>query len=85
MASNSQYALPLSLPRKKAQAEVLVTLKASSNGQSSENSMTIGGCFEHYTYRVTTLGWLKKKETKKMNNSDFRLFQVCHFKIVTTH
>ena len=23
-------------------------------------------------------------EERKMNNSDFRLFQVCHFKIVTT-
>ena len=28
-------------------------------------------------YQVTVLGWLKKE---KMNKSDFRLFQVCHFK-----
>ena len=49
--------------------------------------MTIDGCFKRYMYRVTALGWLKKKERtkerKKMSNSDFRPFQVCHFKIVT--
>ena len=27
----------------------------------------------------------KKERKKKMNNSEFRPFQVCHFKIVTTH
>ena len=27
----------------------------------------------------------RKKERKKMNNSDFRPFQVCHFKIVILH
>ena len=32
------------------------------------------------------LGCLKKEERKKkINNSDFRSFQVCHFKTVTTH
>ena len=37
-------------------------------------------------YRITVLGWPKKEEEerKKMNNSDLQLFQVCHFKIVTT-
>ena len=45
--------------------------------------MTIGGCFA--TYHVMLLGWLKKKERKKMTNSDFWSFQVCHFKIVTIH
>ena len=83
--------------------------------------MATGGFFERNTYRITALGWLKKKERrkkerkkkerkkerkkkerkkkerkkrkkerkkerkKKMNDSDFRPFQVCHFKIVTTH
>ena len=64
--------------------------KQSSNRPSLKNYLTIGGCFKHYTYRVTALGWLnkeegkkeRKKERKKMNNSDFWPFQVCHFKIV---
>ena len=50
--------------------------------------MTIGGCFKHYMYCVTVLGWLKivEEKTLMMNNSDFQPFQVCHFKIiVTTH
>ena len=52
--------------------------------------MTIGGSFKHYMYHITMIGWMKKemeeeegkKERKKertMNNSDFQLFQVCHF------
>ena len=50
--------------------------------------MTIGGCFEHNTYHIIVLGRLKKerkKERKKMNKSEFQLFLVYHFKIVTTH
>ena len=90
MASNSQCTLcPLSLPAKK---QVVSPSYAQSNAQKdhphTENFLTIGSCFKHYTYRVTALGWLKKerrkKERKKMNNSDFQPFQVCHFKIVTT-
>ena len=46
--------------------------------------MTIGGCFECYMYRVTVQGWLKKEE-RKMKNSDLKVFQVCHFKIVTKY
>ena len=38
---------------------------------------------KRYTYCVTALGWLKK-ERKGMNDSNFRPFQVCHFKTVTT-
>ena len=34
--------------------------------------MTIGGCFKHYMYCVTVLGWLKIEEEEKMkeNNND---------------
>ena len=59
--------------------------KQSSNGPSPDNFMTIGGCFECYTYCNTALGWLKKKKEKNVNNSDFRPFQVCHFKVVPIH
>ena len=47
-------------------------------------ALTIGDCFKCYTYRIMALGWLRK-ERKMMNNSDFRPFQVCHFKIATTY
>ena len=84
MASNSQYnTAPSVFPAKKHRQ---LCLKQSSNEPSSENFLTIGGCFECYMYHVTALGWLKNKEEKtkgkkkKMNNSDFRPFQVCHFK-----
>ena len=39
--------------------------------------MTIDGCFERYTSRVTTA---RLAEEEKMNNSDFR--PVCRFKII---
>ena len=85
MASNSQYTLPpQSLPQENASGKSQLRSKQSSKGPLPENFLTIGGCFECYTYRIKVLGWLKK-ERKKMNNSDFRLFQVCHFKIVATH
>ena len=77
---------PLSLSCKKSVGgKFQLCLMQNSNGPLSENFVTIGGCFEHYTYHVTALGWLKKsekkkKEEKKMNIYDFRLFQVCHFK-----
>ena len=46
--------------------------------------MTIGGCFERYTYdRVTALG--SGKKVNYDDNSDFRPFQVCRFKTVITH
>ena len=35
----------------------------------------------HYGARLAE----ERRRKKKLNNSDFRLFQVCHFKIVTTH
>ena len=74
-----------SLPSKRsASVKSRLCSKQNSNGPSPENLMTIGGCFECYMYRVTVLGWLEKeKRKKKINNSDFRPFQVCHFKIVT--
>ena len=58
--------------------------KQSAKAPSPENSLATGSCFECNIYHITALGWLKK-ERKKTNNSDFRLFQVCHFKIVTIH
>ena len=45
----------------------------NSNGPSSENFMTIGGCFECYTYHVTALGWLKKREKKRKKKKDEHL------------
>ena len=36
--------------------------------------------FECNTCRVMALGWLKKERMKKMNNSDFRPFQVSHLR-----
>ena len=52
------------LPRKKAQAVTKSKLrsKQSSKGILLENFMTIGGCFECYTYRVMALGCLKKED-----------------------
>ena len=66
-----------------------VQSKARMNHPYAENFLAIGGYFECYTLRYSTRlpeerKRTKKKERKKMNNSDFQLFQVCHFKIVTT-
>ena len=60
----------LSLLRKKVQAvsPSYTQSKAQTAGPSSENFVTIGGCFERYTYCVTALGWLKKEDEL---NSDF--------------
>ena len=58
--------------------------KQSSNAPSPKNFLTICGCFEHYMYHILALSWSKKKKKKKkkkkINNSDFWLFQACHFK-----
>ena len=74
-----------SLPRKKTHAiSPSYAQSKDQNRLSPENFMAIGGSFKCYTYRVRVLRWSKKKERKKVNNSDFRPYQVCHFKIVTT-
>ena len=67
MASNNQYALPpQSSPQKKQTVSPsYAQSKAQKDHRSPENFVTIGGCFECYTYHVTALGWLKKKERKK--------------------
>ena len=66
MASNSQYSLPpQSSPQENASGKSQLRSKQRADGPSPESFLTIGGCFEHYMYRVTTLGWLKKKERKK--------------------
>ena len=61
--------------------------KQRSKGPSPEYFLTIDGCFESHTYHVTTLGCMVEEERKKEedNNSDLQPFQVCYFKIVTTH
>ena len=83
MASNSQYTLPpQSSLRESTGSKSQLRSKQSSNEPPPENFVAIGGCFEHVL--CYALGWLKK-EREKMNNSDFRPFQVYHFKIVTTH
>ena len=70
MASYSQYALPpQSSPQESASGKSQLHSKQSSKGPFPENSLASGGCFEHYTYHVMALGWLKKKEKKKINNS----------------
>ena len=92
MTSNSQYTLPPQsfVQKKSASGTSQLRPKQSSNGPYPENFMTIGSCFEYYTYRIIVLVWLKKeeqrkkerkKEMKEMNNSDFWLFHVCHFKV----
>ena len=77
------YALPPQSSCKKSKSSKFqLRSKQSSNVPSPENFVAIGGYFERYMYRVMALGWLKKNERKKMSN---RPFQICHFKIVTTH
>ena len=87
MASNSQYTLPpQSSLQESASSKSQLHSRQRSKGPSPESFLTIGGCFECYTYRITTPGRLKKKERKKkINNYDFRPFQVCHCKIVKTY
>ena len=72
-----------SAPRKSAGVKSELRSKLSTKAPSQEDSLATGGSFKRNTYRVTALDWLKK-ERKKMNDSEFRPFQVCHFKIVTT-
>ena len=68
---------PLSLHHKK----ITGTLKTKLKRPILREFPGYWWLFERNTYCVMVLGCLKKK----MNNSDFRPFQVCHFKIVTTH
>ena len=44
--------------------------KQSSNEPYPENFMTIGGCFECYTYRIMVLVWLKKEEQRKKERNE---------------
>ena len=65
---------PLSLSHKKSVGgKFQLCSMQNSNGPSSENFVTIGGCFERYTYHITALGWLKKKEKKKKDKKDEHL------------
>ena len=70
----------LSLPCKRAGGKSQLRSKRSSNEPFLENFLTTGSYFELYMYRV--MGWRRRK---KMNKSESLLFQVCHFKKVTTH
>ena len=66
MASNNQPPRPpQSSPQKIAGVRSQLRSKRSSNGPPSENFLATGGFFERNTYRVTALGWLKKKEERK--------------------
>ena len=62
LASNNQP--PQSSPQKSAGGKLQLCSKWSSNGPSPENFLTIGGYFEHNTYRVMVLRWLKKERRK---------------------
>ena len=69
MASNSQYALPpQSSPQKSASGKSQLRSKQTSKGPSPENFLTIGDCFERYTYRVTGDARLVKE--KRSHNSE---------------
>ena len=72
---------------KKAQAIHVSPSYAQSKAQMDHPQIILwllhGGCFKCYTYCNMALGWLKKK--KKVNNSDFQPFQVCHFKVAPIH
>ena len=61
--------------------------KQSSNGLSPENFLTIGGYFEHYTYRATALAWLKKKEQEEEEEEDktrrLTILTFDHFRFTT--
>ena len=49
-----------------------------------DTSGCMGGYFKLNTYLITVLGCLKKEEErKKMDNSDFRPFEVCHLNNTT--
>ena len=86
------YALvPSVFPTKIAGVRSLLCSKRSSKGTciSSENFPATGGFFERNTYRITALhvgclGCLNK-ERRRWTIFLLRLFQVCHFKIITAH
>ena len=59
------HSAPQSSPQEGESGKSQLCSRQSSNVPSPDNFMTIGGCFECYTYRVTALGWLKKNERKK--------------------
>ena len=83
MASTTSTHCPLSLLRKKAQA---VSPSYAQNKALKNIPREFHGYWwllEHYTYRVTALGLAE--ERKKEQFWLFRPFQVCLFKIVTTH
>ena len=71
----------LGLPRRKVQVVCLsYAQNKAQKHHPPENSLATGGSFECNIYLIMALDWLKK-ERKKINNSDFWLFQVCHVKM----
>ena len=62
---------PSVFPAKIHRSEIAVTLKTKLEDTSSENFLATGDFFEYNTYRVTALGWLKKKERKKEEDEQF--------------
>ena len=56
---------PSVFPAESASGKSQLCSKQSSNKPSPENFLTIGVCFECYTYHVAVLGWMKKEEERK--------------------
>ena len=77
MMSNSQYSCSSQQKSAGAKSQSCSKRAQIDHTQRIVLNILIGGCLECNMYQVTVLGWLKKE---KMNKSDFRLFQVCHFK-----
>ena len=64
---------------------VAFTLNTKLKCTSQENFLATGGCFERNIHLSRYSARLGRKKKKKMNNSEFRLFQVCYFKTVSAH
>lgn len=87
MACTNEWHAPAStlcpsvFPAKNAGVKSQSHSKLSSKRTLPESFLATSGCFEHNTYHVTVLDWLKKKKRmKKMNNSDLDCFRLATLK-----
>ena len=86
MASNSQYALPpRSSPQKNHRSEVAVMLKTKLKRHILREFPGYWWLFWMQLLLRYGARLFEEERRMKRNNSDFQLFQVCHFKIVITH
>ena len=79
MASNSYYTLPpRSSPQKNAGGKSSLRSKQSTKAPSPENSLATGGSFgtQHLSHYSARLVEERKKEWRKVNDTDFWLFLV---------